>query len=416
MNRIAATFSPLRHRDFRRLWTGTFFATAAQWILQATLGWVVYEVTRSPTLLGAVLGVRAIPMLLLAPVSGFVADRYDKRKGLAASHALMLVISLVMAVLLALDAVAVWHLFAFSLLAGVGTVFDRTLRNTLVFSSVPRVEVAHAVALNSIAFSVTRAIGPGIAGYLIAAVGAASNFAIQSLLYLGVCLAALSVAAAAPSAEPRRAAKPWADMKEGMRFAMTDPVARVTFITGLVPPILLIPVLSTLIPIFAADVYDAGPQGLGLMLSAVGVGGIVGGGMAAWATRYDRTGLVQTLALLGFGAALVCFAISPTIGLASFWLALAGAAEMVHFTIHVTTLQMCAPEHMRGRMSSLLPMFPAFISVGSLIAGVMADLLPPEIVVIVLVGVSTAVIGTAWTRSTALREVTLSRLVGSEKK
>jgi MFS family permease len=146
------------------------------------------------------------------------------------------------------------------------------------------------------------------------------------------------------------------------------------------------------------------------------VGGIVGGAFAAWATRYDRTGLVQTLALLGFGAFLVCFAISPTIELACFWLALAGVAEMVHFTIHVTTLQMCAPENMRGRMSSLLPMFPAFISVGSLIAGVMADLLPPEIVVIVLVGISTAVIATAWTRSSALREVTLSRLVGSEKK
>jgi predicted MFS family arabinose efflux permease len=152
------------------------------------------------------------------------------------------------------------------------------------------------------------------------------------------------------------------------------------------------------------------------MLSAVGVGGIVGGIIAAWATRYDRTGLVQTLALLVFGATLVCFAISPSIELAAFWLALAGVAEMVHFTIHVTTLQMCAPEHMRGRMAALLPMFPAFISVGSLIAGILADLLPPEIVVILVVGVATAVIATAWTRSPALREVTLSRLVGSEKK
>src|SRR5687768_2219963 len=74
---MPTTLEPLRHRDFRRLWTGTFFATGAQWIQQATLGWVVYDVTHSPTLLGAVLGVRAIPMLLLAPLSGFVADRFD---------------------------------------------------------------------------------------------------------------------------------------------------------------------------------------------------------------------------------------------------------------------------------------------------------------------------------------------------
>lgn len=413
---MPTTLAPLKHRDFRRLWTGTFFATGAQWIQQATLGWVVYDITKSPTLLGAVLGVRAIPMLLLAPLSGFVADRYEKRKCLAAANCLMVVISLAVAALLAFDMVAVWHLFAFSLLAGVGGVFDRTMRNTLVFGSVPRVEVASAVALNSIAFSVTRAIGPGLAGYLMAAVGAAWNFSIQGLLYAGVAFAGLSVATAPKSTEARRPARPWQDMMEGVRFAMNHPVARVTFVTGLVPPILLIPVFGVLVPIYAADVFKAGPQGLGLMLSAVGWGGIVGGVVAAWATRYDRTGLVQTLALLIFGATLVCFAISPTIELAAFWLALGGIAEMVHYTIHVTTLQMCAPENMRGRMSSLLPMFPAFISVGSLTTGIIAAWLSPEVVVMLLVGIATVVIGTAWTRSTALREVTLSRLVGSEKK
>ena len=85
MLHLDSTLAPLRHRDFRRLWTGTFFATAGQWIQQATLGWVVYEVTGSPALLGAVLGVRAIPMLLLAPLTGVVADRFDRRYALAAS-------------------------------------------------------------------------------------------------------------------------------------------------------------------------------------------------------------------------------------------------------------------------------------------------------------------------------------------
>jgi len=412
---FVTTVAPLKHRDFRRLWTGTFFATAAQWIQQATLGWVVYEVTKSPALLGAVLGVRAIPMLVLAPVSGYIADRYDKRKALAASQLLMVAISLALAGLLAFDAVRTWHLFTFSVLAGIGAVFDRTMRNTLVFSSVPRDLVANAVALNSIAFSVTRAVGPGVAGFLIGAVGAASNFAIQAALYVGVCVAVMSLAAPPPAAAKPRSS-PWHDMKEGIRFAMTNPVARVTFVTGLVPPILLIPVFSTLIPIFAADVYRAGPEGLGFMLSAVGVGGIVGGIAAAWTTRYDRTGLVQTLALVVFGASLLCFALSPTIELAAFWLAIAGVAEMIHFTIHVTTLQMCAPENMRGRMAALLPMFPAFISVGSLIAGLLADVLPLEVVVMVLIGLAMAIVGTAWGRSEALRGVTLSGLIASEKK
>jgi MFS family permease len=411
-----STLAPLRHRDFRRLWTGTFFATSAQWIQQATLGWVVYEVTRSPGLLGAVLGVRAIPMLLLAPLSGVVADRFDRRYALAAAQALMVVICATLSALLGLGAVQAWHLFVFSLLSGVSAVFDRTLRSTLVFTSVPRSEAANAVALNSIAFSVTRAVGPSVAGFLIASVGAASNFAIQSMLYVGVVAAALSVTAPAPRPSGKATVSAWRGMNEGVHFAMTDPVARVMVVLGLVPPLLLIPCLSALMPIFAADVFKSGPEGLGVMLSAVGVGGILGGVAAAWVTRFDRSGLLQVLALIAFAVFLFAFALSPSVPVAAVFLVLAGIAEMVHHTIHVTTLQMCAPEHMRGRVASLLPVFPAFISIGALASGVAANAFGAEITVIVFVTVSAAVVAIAWTRSAALREVTLSRLIAGERR
>ena len=415
MLHLDSTLAPLRHRDFRRLWTGTFFATAGQWIQQATLGWVVYEVTRSPALLGAVLGVRAIPMLLLAPLSGEVADRFDRRYALAAAQALMVVICASLSMLLALNAVQAWHLFLFSIMSGVSAVFDRTLRSTLVFNSVPRSEAAHAVALNSIAFSVTRAVGPSVAGFLIASVGAASNFAIQATLYFGVVFAALSVTAPPPRPSGKAAVSAWLGMKEGVRFAMTDPVARVMIVLGLVPPLLLIPCFSALMPIFAADVFRSGPEGLGIMLSAVGVGGILGGIVAAWVTRFDRSGLLQVLALIAFAASLFGFAVSPSISFAVVFLALAGVAEMVHHTIHVTTLQMCAPEHMRGRVASLLPVFPAFISIGALASGVAANRFGAPLVVVLFVTLSLVVIGAAWARSAALRDVTLSRLIGSEK-
>ncbi|HEY0338945.1 MAG TPA: MFS transporter [Burkholderiales bacterium] len=411
MTRLASTLAPLQHRDFRRLWTGTFFATAGQWIQQATLGWVVYEVTASASLLGAVLGIRAVPMLLLAPLTGVVADRFDRRYALAASQLLMVGISIALAVLLVLNQVLVWHLFAFSVVSGVSAVFDRTLRSTLVFHSVPRVDAANAVALNSIAFSVTRAVGPGVAGFLIGSVGAALNFAIQSLLYLGVALAAVSVNAAPPTAHHKAANSMWAEIREGVRFTFTDPIARMMVVLGLVPPILLIPSLGALMPVFAVEVFKSGPEGLGLLLSAVGVGGIVGGVVAAWIARYDQTGLIQTLALAIFAFALIAFALSPTLSVAVVFLVIAGIAEMVHHTVHVTTLQMCAPEHMRGRVASLLPVFPAFISVGALLAGLCADLLGPDIVVILFAALALIVVITAWARSTALREVRMSGLI-----
>ncbi|MDP1718714.1 MAG: MFS transporter, partial [Burkholderiales bacterium] len=302
------TFGALRHRDFRWLWAGTLCSTGSQWIQQATLGWVVYDLTGSGALLGAVLGIRAIPMLLLSPVSGLVADRLDRRRALAASQIMMFAISVSLALGLAFDRIEIWHLFAFTLLSGAGMTFDRTLRSTLLLDVVPRAEIANAFALNTIAFSVMRTLGPAIAGFLIAWIGPAWNFGMQGLLFLGVAMSAFMIHAphTAPRAPARNSA--WVDMKAGLRFAVTDPVARLMVLMGLIPPLLLIPSFSALMPVFAVDVFLTGPEGLGMLLSAVGVGGIVGGVLAASVSRYDRVGLVQILALLAFALSLIGFA------------------------------------------------------------------------------------------------------------
>jgi MFS family permease len=416
LSRLASTVSALRYRDFRRLWAGTFCATAGQWVQQATLGWVVYDLTRSGTLLGAVLAMRAIPMLLLAPVSGVVAERFDRRRALAASQVVVVLISFALAVALAIEQIRVWHLFVFTLLAGTGMVFDRTLRNTLVFSTVPRADVANAVALNSIAFSVTRALGPAAAGFLIAWTGAAWNFVLLGLLYLGVAVAALMTGI--PYEEARRTAHAtaWAEMTEGLRFAVTDPIARMMMLLGILPSLLLIPSFSALMPVFAVNIFDAGPEGLGLLLSAVGVGGVLGGIAAVWTSRYDRVGLTQVLGLLGFVGSLIGFALSPNITMAAMFLAAAGMSEMIHMTANVTTLQMCAPPELRGRVASLLPMFPALIAVGSFTSGAGADLIGAPALVILLAAVASGIVGLAWTRSGVLRELRLSNLVAGRKK
>lgn len=408
---FATTFTALRHRDFRRLWVGTFCATGGQWVQQATLGWVVYDLTRSGALLGAVLAMRAIPMLLLAPVSGVVAERFDRKRALAASQVVVVAISFALAAALALEQVRIWHLFSFTFLAGVGMVFDRTLRTTLIFSVVPRADVANAVALNSIAFSVMRTLGPAAAGFLIAWVGAAWNFALQGLLYLGV--AAVAVMINTPHEEARRTVTgtAWADMKEGLVFAATDPVARLMVLLGLVPSLLLIPSFSALMPVFAVKVFGTGPEGLGLLLSAVGAGGVIGGVAALWAARFDRVGLTQTMALLAFAASLAGFALCSNIAVAAAFLVVAGAAEMIHMSSNVTALQMCAPPQLRGRVASLLPMFPALMALGALSSGIGADLLGAPALVILLALAAAGVVGAAWLRSAALRNLRLSKLV-----
>ncbi len=258
-------------------------------------------------------------------------------------------------------------------------------------------------------------MGPSVAGFLIAGVGAAWNFGVQALLYICVVLAVLSLKVPPPASVLMERTSAWGDLKEGVRFVSHHPVARMMVVLGLVPPLLLIPSFSALMPVFAADVFKSGPEGLGLLLSAVGVGGVLGGMASAWITRYDQSGFIQALALAVFAFSLIAFAVSPNIAVAVVFLALAGIAEMVHHTVHVTTLQMCAPEHMRGRIASLLPIFPAFISVGALLSGVLAELLGPEVVVITLALCAVTVVLVAWTYSTAVRDLRMSQLIAREE-
>ena len=411
MSFISSHLSALRHRDFRLLWTGTFFSTAGQWVQSATLGWVVYDITQSGALLGAVLSMRAIPMFMLAPLSGVVAERYSRKHALALSQLLVVVVSFALATALALKRVEIWHLFAFTLLAGVGMVFDRTLRNTLVFGTVPRKDVANALALNSIAFSMMRTLGPAAAGFLIAWVGSAWNFALQGLLYLGV--AAMALTLNTPYEEPRRAspASAFTQMKEGLVFAATDPVARNLMLLGAVPAFLLIPSFSALMPVFSVHVFHVGPEGLGLLLSAVGAGGVLGGVVSVRTAKLERVGLTQVCAVSVFALALIGFALSTHVYLAMFFLMIAGMAEMVNMAANHTALQLSAPQALRGRVAGLLPMFPALMAVGALSTGTCADWLGPKwaVVLLSLMGIAVALL--AWFGSAAIKELRLSQLV-----
>ena len=249
------------------MWTASLLSWWSQWIQHAALGWAVYEITGSGTLLGAVMGARAIPMVLLTPVSGMAADRYDRRRLMQASQGVAAAVSLAFGAALALEIISTWMLFAFTVAMGASNVMDRPARFTTAFELVPREIAVKAVALNTIGFSLARVLGPAVAGYMIAAVGGAGSFFLQGILYAASGFMVLLVAF------PKRAHPPaqrsaFADMLEGLRFAASSPRTRVLLAVGLLPFFLLIPVFGTLYPIYAKDEFGVGPAGLGLLLTA----------------------------------------------------------------------------------------------------------------------------------------------------
>jgi MFS family permease len=365
---------------------------------------VVYEITGSGALLGAVMGVRAIPMLLLTPVSGMAADRYDRRRLMQASQALAAAVSLAFGAALALGIVGIWMLFAFTMLMGAANVMDRPARFSTAFELVPRELAVSAVALNTIGFSLARVVGPAVAGYIIAALGGAGSFFLQGVLYAASGFMVLAVAFPARAArKTERSAL--GDMLEGLRYAVTDPRTRVLMVVGALPFFLLIPVFGTLYPIYAKDEFAAGPAGLGLLLTAVGVGGTLGGFIANALGRVERQGALQAAWVVVMGAAIIGVAMSPTLALAIAFSVIGGAAEMAHASSNMAMLQISAPEAMRGRIASLLMLNPAFISMGAFIAGPLSDLAGVRNASMILGSVAIATVAALYLLSPVLREL-----------
>jgi MFS family permease len=376
------------------LWAGSLLSWSSQWIQHAALGWVVYEITGSGALLGAVMGARAIPMVLLTPFSGVAADRYDRRRLMQASQGLAAAVSLAFGAALAMDVVSTWMLFAFTMLMGSSNVMDRPARFSTAFELVPRELAVKAVALNTIGFSMARVVGPMLAGYLIAAFGGAGSFFLQGVLYAASGLMVLAMAF--PTRTPEKLERSaFGDMIEGLRFALADPRTRVLLVVGALPFFLLVPVFGTLYPIYAKDEFAAGPTGLGLLLTAVGVGGTLGGFIANALGRAERQGFIQSAWIVVMAASIIGVALSPTLVLAIVFSVIGGAAEMAHASSNMAMLQISAPEAMRGRISSLLMLNPAFISMGAFIAGPLSDVIGPR-------GASFALAGTAILAVTAL--------------
>src|SRR5262245_45600088 len=177
------TFASLRVRNFRLLLIGTTLSNAGQWIQQVTLGWLVYDLTGSGAMLGAINLVRSVATIGLAPVAGVAIDRFSRRTLMLAVNAWLLVISLVLGIVLLSGPARIWYLFAFTFLGGMAQAVDMPLRQTLVFALVPRALAPNALALVQTGWAVMRSLGPALGGFLILWFGPGGNFLIQAIAY-----------------------------------------------------------------------------------------------------------------------------------------------------------------------------------------------------------------------------------------
>ena len=356
MTRIGAafhrTFHSLGHsRNFRLFFVGQAVSVTGTWMQMVATAWLVLRITGSGVALGIDTALAFGPILLLGPLGGVIADRFDKRRILIATQFAYGILAIVLWGLVASDVVQLWMVYGLSFLQGVVTSIDNPTRQSFYSEMVRPRDLTNAVSLNGAVMTGTRIIGPALAGVLIAGVGMEWCFLINGVSYLAV-IASLSVMDKG-ELRPNRSRLGSGAIREGLRYVWrTDALRR---------PLLLMSVLflfsfnySVLLPLLAERTFNGNAGTLGLLFSVMGVGSL--GGALAMAGRANPSERRLALAAIVVGVVTILVSLAPTLDLAVAGMIPLGAASVAFFVTANSTLQLTARPEMRGRVMALYGM------------------------------------------------------------
>lgn len=355
MPAFAETFTALRHQNFRLLWVSLLVSNSGTWLQSVAQDYVVYKLTGRALDLGLVNIVRAVPLILLAFVGGTIADRVDRRRMLLFTQTAFAVLAAVLGVLVQTGWVRVWHVVLLSFLGAVLLAFDQPARQSLLPALVPKEDLANAIALNSVTYTGAAAVGPAIAGPLVALVGLPSAFYLNAFSFGAVLFAVAAMRL------PAKVKKHESD-PEG-ESVLRAVASGVRYVTASPPLLLLVGLLcafsffaapyQSLLPVFNGELFGGGVQTLGWLRAAPGIGALIGGiYLAQRAQTSDKKRLI-IVGGLGFCATVVLFSWSGPLPLALFVLFWTGAFSTVFTSTVQTLLQRLADDRVRGRVMSL---------------------------------------------------------------
>ncbi len=353
MKRLSAqfgrTFSALKVPNFRRFFYGQSISLVGTWMQTVAQSWLVYSLTHSSTALGAVVAIQTIPVLLLGPYAGVVADRVDKRRLMVVLQSLMGVQALALGLLAALHLVTFWEVCVLAVLLGLNNTFENPARQSFVLEMVGGENVRNAVSLNSTMVNAARAVGPAVAGLLIVGFGVAVCFFLNALSFVAVVYSLVSMdkVALRPTMPLERKK---GQMREGLRYVAHEPRLGV--------PLLMMALVGTLayefqvsLPVVAKQTFHGGAETYGFLTAAMGIGAVMGGLVTA--TR-GKTGLRPlSIAALVFGVAILAASVSPILAIEYVTLALVGWGSVSFLATGNSTLQLGSIPSMRGRVMAL---------------------------------------------------------------
>jgi MFS family permease len=361
----------LRTRNYRLFIGGQLISLVGTWMQTVAQAWLIYRLTGSAALLGLIGFAGQIPVFVLAPLGGVVADRINRHRVIVATQSTMMVLALTLAALTLSEIVTVPQIFSLAALLGLANAFDIPARQAFVAEMVSREDLVNAIALNSSMVNGARIVGPAIAGLVVAWVGEGWCFLLNGVSYIAVLIALLRM-----HVEPSRAvpvtASAWESVVEGFEFAWkSTPIRALLLLLGLVS--LMGMPYSVLMPIFADQILHGGPNAYGLLLSASGVGALAAAASLTIRKSVRGLGRWVAVAATSFGVFLVAFSFSRVLWLSTILLIPAGFCMMLEMASSNTLIQSMVPDRLRGRVMSVYSMmFMGMAPLGALMAGLLA--------------------------------------------
>lgn len=359
----------LRHRNFRLFFVGQSISLVGTWMQRIALGWLVYRLTDSAFLLGLVSFSGQIPVLLLGPFAGVLADRINRQKLLIFTQTISMLQAAILATLVFADLIQIWQLVVLSLILGITNAVDMPTRQSFMVQMIDdRDDLGNAIALNSSMVNGARLIGPSAAGLLIVVAGEGLCFLINAITYLAVILSLLLMRVARPKRKPR-STRVWQELREGLSYAAGfEPIRAILLILALASFVGM--PYAVLMPIFARDILHGGPDALGFMMGASGIGALIGAYYLASRRSIVGLGKMVPISVTIVGAGLILFSFSQMLLLSMLLLLIIGIGQMIEMALSNTILQTIVDEDKRGRVMSLYTVsIMGMMPLGSLVAG-----------------------------------------------
>lgn len=365
-------FRSFRHKNYKLFYSGQFVSLTGNWLQSTVLGWLVYSLTKSSTMLGIIGFISMAPTLILSVVAGVFADRWNKQKSLIGMQCIAMALALALAFLTITGIVQIYHILIISFVAGIVGTFEMPLRQSFVIEMVGYKDLPNAIALNSMMFNLARVIGPALAGILVGLIGAGNCFLINGITYLFIIYALFQIKTEYPA--PPLCEEPiLLSLKQGLIYAWEKPFIRNPLVLLFATSLVKMPVM-TLMPVAAVEMLKGGPKTLGTLLASFGIGAFLAGLHLAGRAFPRGMALIIGSSSVVYGTGLILFSFSKHIIIASIVLLIVGTGFMRQNVGTNTLLQSLVPNEFRGRIMSLYVMtFMGLAPLGSLFWGYLAS-------------------------------------------